>query len=514
MSAIDRAELDVAFTEIERIGPDRPLARDVTATHRADPSARQSEAAPQHLARSRQLVIIQQAFKTIAPLIAADIIGLAVTGAGSTLLLWLANHHSLAILRPVGIVLLLLPIAYWLCGLYSAVGINPVLELRQLIQINTIGFLAAAVGGILAPPLPLWCLAAWVLSVGLVPYCRATTRRWCCRRSWWGNPTLVITSGKNADPVVLALLRAPTSGFRPVAVTDPKGECRSSLMPVINEPASLELFVWEKGIRYAVICAPDMSTAAIGELYAKYAGLIPHLVVLSDVPDLPSLFGSSRSCGRLTGLEMRNGRMLPRLWVLKRVIDVLVASFALVMSLPLLIMIVCAVKLTSRGPLFYGHSRIGYAGNWFMAWKFRTMYPNGDQALQNYLKKHPEASEEWERDHKLKEDPRVTPIGKILRGLSFDELPQIWNVLKGEMSLVGPRPIVAAEVSKYGNVFKKYSAVKPGITGMWQVSGRSEISYDERVRLDEFYVANWSPWLDIFILAKTVIILLRRRGAY
>ena len=149
-----------------------------------------------------------------------------------------------------------------------------------------------------------------------------------------------------------------------------------------------------------------------------------------------------------------------------------------------------------------------------MAWKFRTMHPDGDAVLAAYLKKHPEACEEWERDHKLKNDPRVTPIGKILRSLSLDELPQIWNVIKGEMSLVGPRPIVAKEVAKYGSVFSKYSAVKPGITGMWQVSGRSETTYDERVRLDEYYVANWSPWLDIYILAKTVIILARRRGAY
>ena len=206
--------------------------------------------------------------------------------------------------------------------------------------------------------------------------------------------------------------------------------------------------------------------------------------------------------------------MLPRLWVVKRMIDVLVAFAALVFGMPLLVLIALAVKLTSRGPLFYGHSRIGYGGQWFMAWKFRTMHPNGDAVLAAHLKKYPKAGEEWERDHKLKNDPRVTPIGKTLRSLSLDELPQLWNVLKGEMSLVGPRPIVATEVVKYGNSFKKYSVVKPGITGMWQVSGRSETTYDERVRLDEYYVANWSPWLDIYILAKTVIILTRRRGAY
>jgi Undecaprenyl-phosphate galactose phosphotransferase WbaP len=414
----------------------------------------------------------------------------------------------------MGVVLCLLTLAYWVCGLYSALGASPVLELRQIIQINTIGFLAAAIGGVLAPPLPWWCMGAWVLSVAAVPFCRATVRRWCCRASWWGHPTLVISSGKNADAVVLALLRAPTSGFRPVAVTDPRSECRSALMPVVNDPNALEALVRGKAIRYAVVCAPELTHATVGELFSRYGTLIPHLVVLSDVADLPTLWGTSRTCGRLNGVEMRNSRMLPRLWAVKRMIDVVVAFAALVFAMPLLVLIALAVKLTSRGPLFYGHSRIGYCGQWFMAWKFRTMHPNGDAVLAAHLNKNPKACEEWERDHKLKNDPRVTPIGKTLRSLSLDELPQLWNVLKGEMSLVGPRPIVATEVVKYANSFKKYSVVKPGITGMWQVSGRSETTYDERVRLDEYYVANWSPWLDIYILAKTVIILARRRGAY
>jgi Undecaprenyl-phosphate galactose phosphotransferase WbaP len=176
--------------------------------------------------------------------------------------------------------------------------------------------------------------------------------------------------------------------------------------------------------------------------------------------------------------------------------------------------IALAIKLTSDGPILFGHRRLGFQGRWFSAWKFRTMHPNGDSVLREYLEQHSEARDEWERDHKLRNDPRITWIGKFLRQSSLDELPQIWNVLRGEMSLVGPRPIVAKEVSKYGNVFKKYAAVKPGITGMWQVSGRNEVSYEERVKLDEFYIANWSPWLDVFILAKTIIVLIRRDGAY
>ena len=170
--------------------------------------------------------------------------------------------------------------------------------------------------------------------------------------------------------------------------------------------------------------------------------------------------------------------------------------------------------MTSTGPAFFGHKRIGQHGKQFKAWKFRSMYTNSDELLAEHLAKNPDARDEWERDHKLKNDPRVTRIGNYLRKLSLDELPQVWNVLLGEMSLVGPRPIVEKEVKKYGQVFKQYISVKPGITGLWQVSGRNDIGYDQRVQLDLFYVRHWSPWMDLYILGRTVITLICGKGAY
>lgn len=142
------------------------------------------------------------------------------------------------------------------------------------------------------------------------------------------------------------------------------------------------------------------------------------------------------------------------------------------------------------------------------------MMPNADCVLSQYLEKHPEMAEEWKRDHKLRNDPRVTRIGRLLRKTSLDELPQLWNVLRGQMSLVGPRPIVYEEIAKYGDGFPLYSQVLPGLTGLWQVSGRNNTTYDERVALDAYYVRNWSPWLDIYLLARTVTVVLRREGAY
>jgi lipopolysaccharide/colanic/teichoic acid biosynthesis glycosyltransferase len=150
----------------------------------------------------------------------------------------------------------------------------------------------------------------------------------------------------------------------------------------------------------------------------------------------------------------------------------------------------------------------------FKAWKFRTMRPDGDALLRDLLARDPAAREEWERDQKLRHDPRVTAFGRFLRKTSLDELPQIWNVFKGDMSIVGPRPIVESEVVRYGDVFDLYTTVKPGITGLWQVSGRTNLSYADRVLLDQFYIRHWSPWLDIYILAKTAVALANRDGAY
>lgn len=143
------------------------------------------------------------------------------------------------------------------------------------------------------------------------------------------------------------------------------------------------------------------------------------------------------------------------------------------------------------------------------------MIPNANEVLEQYLNEHPELREEWERDHKLKDDPRIIPgVGHLIRKFSLDELPQIWNVLRGDMSLVGPRPIVDSEIEKYCDVFPLYLKVTPGITGLWQVSGRNNTTYQERITLDAFYVRNWSPWLDLYILARTIKTVLLREGAY
>ena len=200
-------------------------------------------------------------------------------------------------------------------------------------------------------------------------------------------------------------------------------------------------------------------------------------------------------------------------WV-KRGIDLLAVILLSPLLLPLLLVIAAMVKLTSSGPVFFSHRRICRDGAFFSMWKFRTMCVNSSEVLEQYFSLHPEARAEWKVTHKLRFDPRVTPLGRVLRRLSLDELPQVWNVVTGRMSLVGPRPIVAAEVEKYGDHFHCYTAVKPGITGLWQVSGRSTLTYEERVGLDCQYVSRWSLWQDVKILAVTVRSVVNQEGAY
>jgi exopolysaccharide production protein ExoY len=198
----------------------------------------------------------------------------------------------------------------------------------------------------------------------------------------------------------------------------------------------------------------------------------------------------------------------------KRILDIVLALAAIIVLMPLICMTALIVKLTSDGSVFYKHKRIGRNGVTFDCIKFRSMAPDGDDILRRHLASDPEAAREWEATHKLKNDPRVTPFGSILRKSSLDELPQLINVLKGEMSLVGPRPVVNAEVRKYGTNINYYLRARPGMTGLWQVSGRNDVDYDTRVALDRKYVEEWSLGRDLIIMLKTACILFDRQGSY
>lgn len=200
--------------------------------------------------------------------------------------------------------------------------------------------------------------------------------------------------------------------------------------------------------------------------------------------------------------------------LLKRSFDIAGSLTGLVLLSPLFLMVALLVKLSDNGPIFYGHKRIGRGGRVFSCLKFRTMVPDGERVLAAYLAANPEANAEWIATRKLKNDPRVTRVGQVLRKLSLDELPQILNILQGDMSLVGPRPVVRDELEIYGSAAVYYLKSRPGLTGLWQVSGRNDVSYDTRVAYDRHYVENWSLFQDIRIIFKTVPAVWMSRGSY
>jgi len=198
----------------------------------------------------------------------------------------------------------------------------------------------------------------------------------------------------------------------------------------------------------------------------------------------------------------------------KRAVDIVMATTALVLLSPLMLIVALIVKLSDRGPVFYSHTRIGYGGAAFGCLKFRTMKTDAAAQLAELLRADPSARAEWETTRKLKNDPRITAVGDILRKSSIDELPQLINILRGEMSVVGPRPVTAEELARYGEHVTSYMAARPGLTGQWQTSGRNDVSYEYRVALDVQYIRDWSLTRDFIIIAKTVPALFSQRGCY
>jgi Undecaprenyl-phosphate galactose phosphotransferase WbaP len=259
---------------------------------------------------------------------------------------------------------------------------------------------------------------------------------------------------------------------------------------------------------------PGVQPSRLGQILGSYADRFSHLLVIPNMSSLGMLWMRTRDFGGIPGLEVSQNLLhtLPRL--AKRVFDLVLVLLAGVVLLPLFVFLAILIRLTSRGPAIYSQPRVGRSRRRFRVYKFRTMAWNADKLLEAHLELFPEQRREWRAKRKLRDDPRLTPLGRVLRRASLDELPQLWNVFRGDMALVGPRPIADDELTRYGDSMELYARVLPGITGLWQVSGRNDTSYEERVRLDEYYVRNWSVWLDLWIVALTAKTLIGGRGAY
>lgn len=268
---------------------------------------------------------------------------------------------------------------------------------------------------------------------------------------------------------------------------------------------------------YTAVLAIDRALSDESLYYIDYIQeRIKKVIVLPKMSSMPLFNAEIISSINHKGLAffLKNNLLNPVDIGIKKIFDYIVSMFLILISSPFLFILYIIVFISTDGYPIFKHRRIGKDGKDFNIYKFRTMYIDAEERLAKLLKEDIKLKKEWEAEFKLKNDPRVTKVGKFLRKTSLDELPQILNVLQGKMSLVGPRPIITDEIAKYGEYFEYFKAVKPGITGLWQVSGRNDIDYDERVQLDVWYTRNWSIGLDLIILIKTFVAVLSRKGSY
>jgi Undecaprenyl-phosphate galactose phosphotransferase WbaP len=412
-------------------------------------------------------------------------------------------------------------VVFYAAHLYPGVSMAPAEELRRFF----VGSLLAHAGMILSLYIQRvhdwWPIAiAFAISMLLSPASliigRSTLRTLICRASWWGIPAVVFGGGKMGKKIVDRLLDYPRLGYVPVAILDDDPSMPDGYrgVPILKGTELGPELVARYHIRTAIIAMPGVERTKVARIVDKYVYPFRYSMLVPDFFGMTSIWLSVRDFGGVLGLASTQRLNAPWNLAAKRFQDFFITVVGGLVILPFLLLIALAVKLDSPGPVLYGHHRLGKNGKPFKAWKFRSMVRDADERLEKYLAEDPERRREWKESFKLKDDPRVTRVGRFLRKTSLDEFPQIINVLRGEMSLVGPRPIVEAEIEKYGDAYERFSRMTPGMTGLWQVSGRSDTGYDERVTLDSFYAQSWSVWLDIYILYKTIGVVFRGKGAY
>jgi Undecaprenyl-phosphate galactose phosphotransferase WbaP len=471
-------------------------------------------------------------------LLISDSFALLVAGAGGILLRALLDLSTMRSIVPLASYLsegyqakehwILFPwlfafiMAYAWRGLYPCVGVGPVEEMRRLsITTTMVMLLLVSLTFFLKMPQRfsrLVLASTWAFALPLVPVGRVLARKLLARANLWGEGAAILGVSDLARQVTQFLIANPTLGLRPCVAVKGHTELPSESgegfpIPIISSEQISEM---ERagGIRIGILVEEEWNSELLRKMVEIENAPFERYIVIRNAHQLGTLWVRALDLGGMHAVEIRQNLLNRWEQGIKRVIDILLVVVAAPVIIPLIVFLGLMVLVDSGWPVFFAHMRVGRRGFSFPVWKFRTMYRDADQILEKHLRENPEAKREWERDQKLKYDPRVTRVGQFLRKFSLDELPQVWNVLRGEMSLVGPRPITKEESVRYGSCFKLYQRVSPGITGLWQVSGRNEVGYDQRVRLDEYYVLNWSIWLDIYILAKTPWVVLTKRGAY
>jgi Undecaprenyl-phosphate galactose phosphotransferase WbaP len=402
-------------------------------------------------------------------------------------------------------------------GLYPGYGRSPQTELR----LHTIGTLQLAVAQLAAAfavqrfvPSVMGVMLQWLLVLVLALVMRYVLRAALISLGQYGRSISVIGAGQTAA-LTIAQLRAHVAyGLNPVAVYDDNPALHGTTLHGVPVIGSIDLALAEPLTEQALIAIPGARAETQKWLVNSIYAAFPITWVVPDLFGVPNQALQPHNIGSVATLEVRNNLRSLRSQAIKRVMDFVLSLVGLVVIVPMLAIIAVLIRLDSSGPVFYKAPRLGRQLVPFNCYKFRSMYVDAEERLQHLLAADGVLHAEYETYHKLKDDPRVTRVGGLLRKYSLDELPQILNVLKGEMSLVGPRPYLLREQEKMGGMSSFVAQVRPGITGYWQVTGRNSSTFEERLDMDRFYITNWTPWLDMVIMIQTVRAVLLGKGAY
>ena len=398
-------------------------------------------------------------------------------------------------------------------------------ECVKAVTISTVTILAMVTLGKMTDEISrLTMLFLWGYGLFLFPLFRLLGKRVLFNLGLWKENVIIVGAGTAGIETAKGLHSEIHLGYNLIGFLDDDDDkigkeidIHGRKYKVFGKTKNFSKFTSLLNIPTIIIAIPSLPVERLTELtnniqrYVKDILLIPDLkgIALTNT-ELYHLFTQE-----LFLLKIRNNLKSPYNRFIKRTFDIAVSLLLLPVLIPLISIFSVIIKLGSPGPVFYRHTRVGRGGRSFGIYKFRSMYRDSQARLEAILRTDPEAKQEWAHSYKLKNDPRITRIGAFLRRTSLDELPQILNVLKGDMSLVGPRPVVEEELTKYYKEYSDYyELVRPGITGLWQVSGRNDVDYPVRVRLDSWYVLNWSVWLDTLMLFKTVRVVLKKEGAY
>ena len=423
----------------------------------------------------------------------------------------------------------LILVVYYAAGLYPGIMVSPSDEVRKLTICSFFCFcgicmsvafkdsdniISSTVSSkLIKDSTRLGIICSFLIAIPfctiLLPGFREVARHLFGRFNWWGVPAVIYCTGDSGKEIIKRLSLKKDLGYKAAVIINNKVTDCSMYhgIPVFPDTKEILDAIKKLHIKVAIMCDYEGDKKPIATFYR-------YTITCSKNQDSLSSSLRLRDMGGILAFsathELTRGYNL----LIKKLIDYILILIAAPFLIPVMLILALGVKITSPGPVFYGHKRVGKNGKEIKCWKFRSMYINSQEMLEEILRTDPKRREEWAKDRKFVDDPRVTKFGKFLRKTSLDELPQIFNILLGQMSFVGPRPVTQDEIIQYYGNAEYILSVTPGLSGMWQISGRSDTGYEERINLDTYYIQNWSIWLDIWIIIKTVWVVLKGSGAY